>query len=120
MVVMVQPGELAGCVPLCGGHCTCVEARHHREYMQRNIAAHLTGEEDVFYAHADMWIKLQLLTSMLDAGAANYTMAPARGLHGTSYRPVASKCFAVRCQTTPTPAAASLFPPSGLFARAVP
>jgi len=121
MVVMVQPGELAGCVPRCGGHCTCVEARHHRAYMQRNIAAHLTGQEDVFYAHADMWINLSMLSSMLDAGAANYTMAPSRGLHGTSYTPVSSKCFAVRYQPHPdTPAVACLCPPFGLFARAVP
>jgi len=76
MVVMVQPGELGGCVPLCGKHCTCVEAQHSREFMQRNIAAHLTGMEDVFYAHADMWINLNLLTSMLDAGAADYTLLP--------------------------------------------
>jgi len=92
MVVMVQPGELAGCVPLCGKHCTCVVAQHSREYMQRNIAAHLTGMEDVFYAHADMWINLNLLTWMLDAGAANYTLLP-RGLNISLG---ASQCFTVR------------------------
>ena len=95
MVVMVQPSELGGCEPLCADWCSCVEAAHHREYMQRNIAAHASGEEDLLFAHADCWINLGRFIQMLEAGGANYTMIPARGLHGTSYLPVQSKCFTV-------------------------
>lgn len=96
MVVMVQQGELAGCLPLCGDACTCVEAGHHREFMQRNLAAHATGSEDLLFTHADCWLNLNRLTTIIDRGSANYTMTPARGLHGTSYRPIRSECFPVR------------------------
>ena len=54
----VQPGELAGCVPLCGSDCACLEAKYKSCYMQRNIAPHLNGREDVLFAHADMWLNL--------------------------------------------------------------
>lgn len=121
MVVMVQPGELAGCVPLCAGACTCVEARHHREVMQRNLAAHVTGREDLLFAHADCWLNLDRLTALIDGGAANYTMTPARGLHGTSYHPIQSRCFPVsRGEHTGAPRGAHSRPPPSFIFRPFP
>ena len=54
----VELVELAGCTPLCGSYCTCVEGKYMNSYVHRNIAPHLTGKEDVLFAHADMWLNI--------------------------------------------------------------
>lgn len=54
----VELVELASCTPLCGSYCTCVEGKYMNSYVHRNIAPHLTGKEDVLFAHADMWLNI--------------------------------------------------------------
>jgi hypothetical protein len=68
MVVMVQPGELPRCQKICKPagltdgdegertrFCRCHEAKHHREYQQRNIAEFCTGREHILYACDCLW-----------------------------------------------------------------
>jgi hypothetical protein len=94
MVVMVQPGELAGCQRICrveGRPCRCHESKHHREHQQRNIAEFAHGREHILYAHADVFLNLPLW-SRLTAELGNETISPGEGLDGVNYRPTPSAC----------------------------
>ena len=59
MVALVRPSEMHNCRQLCGTECDCAPGEHHREFGQRNIAAHATGHHDLLFAHADMWVNLR-------------------------------------------------------------
>ena len=75
MVALVRPSEMEVCKELCGSECDCAPGEHHREYGQRNIAAHAHGKHDILFAHADMWINLHAVSKLVESHG-NSTMTP--------------------------------------------
>ena len=95
MLVLVQPGELAGCQRICSAArdvCTCRVAEHDRAFQHRNLLEVADGTESILYAHADTWMNLPRIRALLQK-QGNHTISPRRGLQGTSYTPTASKCI---------------------------
>ena len=62
MVALVRPDEIPVCLKHCAADCDCAPAEHHREFGQRNIAAHADGSHHILFAHADMWVNLRAWT----------------------------------------------------------
>ena len=95
MLVLVQPGELAGCERICAAAanvCTCRVAEHDRAYQHRNLMKYADGSASILYTHADTFINLPLMRQLVDRNP-NATMSPSRGLQGTSYTPTPSRCI---------------------------
>ena len=96
MLVLVQPGELQGCLRICppslSHACECKTAEHDRAFQHRNLAVYATGEASILYAHADTWINLIAARKLADA-YGNSTMSPRAGLQGSNYQATPSRCF---------------------------
>jgi hypothetical protein len=85
MIALVQPGgkEVEKCQELCGTYCKCEEAQHHRSMAHNTIAKYATGDHNLLYFHADMWINVK---KWFLASKKHAMMSPKMGLQGSNYR----------------------------------
>lgn len=91
IVAVVETQEMANCAHLCGHMCTCSPGEH-RQFAQRNIAKHATGEHNLLFAHADMWINLNGWAQVLHR-YGDHSISPHDGLLGTNYQATQSLCL---------------------------
>lgn len=91
VLAVVNPAEMENCISLCGSQCACAPGEH-RSMAHRNIAKHATGERNILFIHADMWINLNGWARVLRLHG-NHSITPFDGLLGTNYMPTSSLCL---------------------------
>lgn len=91
MVALVHPDEMDNCARLCRAACSCAKGEH-RSLAHRSIVKFARGEEDILFAHADMWINLHAWGEVARR-YGHHSLSPLDGLLGTDYTPTRSLCI---------------------------
>lgn len=98
MIVLVQQNESEKCQMWCSHHCKCEDAEFDRAMAHNSIAKYATGERNILYTHADMWINLNKWKRLMHTNTSYHMMTPKMGLLGSNYYPLTQ--YHPRCYTS--------------------